>query len=152
MVNNSLNWEKFCPLCIHFDTNMGVCSRIHENIHLNPAKFEKKCSGKFFEFDQTKKTEKSKKGKVSEELEPDETDEIDETDESMEIIEDEKGGFYNSKFAKPFGIFMIIATIGLSIYSLKHYGFEIHNIRNIAIFVFLCIAVVQRIFKNDKNK
>ena len=40
-----------CVQCIYFDQRNGICSKIYENIHINPAKILKKCNGIFFKMD-----------------------------------------------------------------------------------------------------
>lgn len=46
--------EDYCPHCDHFDSSIGVCSELHENVQSYPNKFAQKCGGKLFKGDTSK--------------------------------------------------------------------------------------------------
>ena len=50
--STNLNWEDYCPFCIHYDSSVGVCSEIHENVRNYSKRFAKKCNSKYFEKDE----------------------------------------------------------------------------------------------------
>jgi len=41
------NDNLICFKCIHFQSNIGVCTKFHFNVESYPKKFEKKCGGKY---------------------------------------------------------------------------------------------------------
>ncbi len=43
-----LLWENYCLFCDEYESGIGVCSKIHENVRSYPKKFINKCNGKFF--------------------------------------------------------------------------------------------------------
>jgi uncharacterized membrane protein YhaH (DUF805 family) len=43
-----LHWENYCLFCDEYESGIGVCSKIHENVRSYPKKFINKCNGKFF--------------------------------------------------------------------------------------------------------
>ena len=47
-------WKEFCPKCINYEENAGVCSELHFNVKNYPKKFTKKCEGRFFRNDSQK--------------------------------------------------------------------------------------------------
>jgi len=49
-----LTWEEYCPTCFYYDSQLGACSEIHENIRSYPNRFNK-CNGKYYELDKDKK-------------------------------------------------------------------------------------------------
>ncbi|MDA3884975.1 MAG: hypothetical protein PF638_05210 [Candidatus Delongbacteria bacterium] len=53
-MESELKFVDYCPKCINYDTNIGVCSKIHLNVKDYPAKFQNKCAGEYFEKDQEK--------------------------------------------------------------------------------------------------
>lgn len=50
----NLSMEDYCPHCDHFDSSIGVCSELHENVQSYPKKFKEKCGGKLFKGDTSK--------------------------------------------------------------------------------------------------
>lgn len=59
------SFKDFCPKCLHFEEQTGVCKKIFENVRDYPKKFVKKCNGEYYEYDPNKKIEESE---VEEEL------------------------------------------------------------------------------------
>jgi len=49
-----LSMEDYCPHCDYYDSSIGVCSEIHENVQSYPKKFIEKCGGKLFKGDSSK--------------------------------------------------------------------------------------------------
>ena len=49
------SFQNYCPTCIYFQTETGVCIKFHQNVREYPKKFEKRCNGKYYEFDSDKK-------------------------------------------------------------------------------------------------
>jgi len=47
-------FKDYCPKCNNFDSSLGVCATIHENVRNYPKKFVKECNGKFFKEDPNK--------------------------------------------------------------------------------------------------
>ena len=43
-----LNFENFCPYCKNYESETGVCSRVHKNIKDYPNTFYSKCSSHYF--------------------------------------------------------------------------------------------------------
>lgn len=54
VTNSQSIYNDNCIQCMSFDPTSGVCSKIHENIKINPQKIQSKCGGKFFELDSGK--------------------------------------------------------------------------------------------------
>ncbi|NOR45304.1 MAG: hypothetical protein GQ534_06925 [Candidatus Delongbacteria bacterium] len=53
-MEEKINFQDYCPKCMSYDSNIGVCSKIHLNIKDYPAKFQNKCAGEYFEQDEEK--------------------------------------------------------------------------------------------------
>ena len=49
----------FCPKCTHFEMNLGVCSKIHENVERYPKRFNKRCNSRYYINDPKKKFKKN---------------------------------------------------------------------------------------------
>jgi hypothetical protein len=47
-------FHSYCYRCCYFESNSGVCTRIHENIKTYPKKFFAKCNREYFRLDQDK--------------------------------------------------------------------------------------------------
>jgi hypothetical protein len=48
LTEDLLSFDKFCPFCINYQQETGICSKIHQNLKDYPIKFIKKCSGYYF--------------------------------------------------------------------------------------------------------
>ncbi|HEY0087745.1 MAG TPA: hypothetical protein VGB37_02815, partial [Candidatus Lokiarchaeia archaeon] len=47
-------FNDYCSHCYHYETSIGVCNEIHENVRSYPKIFIQKCNGNFFKNDITK--------------------------------------------------------------------------------------------------
>ena len=47
-------WVDYCPACLHYDENTGVCAELHFNVKSYPKKFEQQCGGKYYSGDAQK--------------------------------------------------------------------------------------------------
>ena len=48
------SYKKYCPICIHFHVDSGICAKIHRKIPEYPKQFIKKCNGSLFKPDPNK--------------------------------------------------------------------------------------------------
>ncbi len=106
------SFSDFCPLCINYNSTLGVCSEIHENIPSNPKVFTKKCNGKFFEED----IQKKEKNETVTELSNNEVDENVQIPYSLDdILNNKKKSLFNGRISRS-EYYMLNAIIGIALF------------------------------------
>lgn len=48
-------WIDYCPTCLHYNENTGVCAGLHFKIKSHPKRFDKCCDGRLYSGDPQKK-------------------------------------------------------------------------------------------------
>ncbi len=104
--NLTKSFKNFCPRCVYFQQQTGVCKKFYFNVPDYPNKFHKKCNGNYFKEDATKTVQ-----------EIDELKEITELENNAETIEstanEDTGSFVPGKKVTYAGFWVRVASFSI---------------------------------------